>query len=50
MSKQVVIMDAVHAALNELVNARKAKTPHLSLTKQSVVNELVMKAHKREVK
>ena len=50
MSKQVVVMDSVHEALNELVKVRRAKQPHLSINKQSVVNELVIKAHKREVK
>lgn len=48
--KQVVVKDQVHKLLNELVDARRAKAPHLTTNKQSIVNDLIVKAWKREVK
>ena len=47
--KQVRVYDDVHTMLVEIVEARKKSgSPHAN--KQQVANDLIMKAHKKEVK
>ena len=47
--KQVKLNDNVDKLLNELSKNRKANLV-LNNTKQAIVHELIMKAHKKEVK
>lgn len=47
--KHVRILDEVNIMLAEIVKARK-ESGVLSVNKQSVTNELIIKAHKKEVK
>lgn len=47
--KQVKILDNVNVMLTEIVKARR-ESGVLSVNKQSVTNELIVKAYKREVK
>jgi len=47
--KQVRILDEVDVLLDEIVKARR-ESGVLSVNKQSVTNELIIKAHKKEVK
>lgn len=48
--KQVKLLAASNKQLDEIVEARRAKSPHTVTLKQNVVAELIDKAHKREVK
>ena len=48
--KQLRMIDAINDKLDALVEQRKKNAPHLSITKQSLVAELIEKAHKRECK
>ena len=47
--KQVRLLDNVHLMLEKVVEQRK-KNGKLATNKQSVVNELIMQAYKKEVK
>ena len=47
--KKVKILDGVNTMLDEIVKARR-ESGVLSVNKQSVTNELIIKAHKKEVK
>lgn len=47
--KQVKLIENVHDMLNKIVEQRK-KDGKLATNKQSVVNELVMAAYKKEIK
>ena len=47
--KQVRLLDNVHSMLEKVVEQRK-KDGKLATNKQSVVNELIMQAYKKEVK
>ena len=47
--KQVRILDDVDVMVSDIVKARR-KSGVLSVNKQSVVNDLIIKAHKKEVK
>ena len=47
--KQVRILDDVDIMLADIVKARR-ESGVLSVNKQSVTNELIIKAHKKEVK
>lgn len=47
--KQVKLIENVHDMLNKIVEQRK-KDGKLATNKQSVVNELIMSAYKKEIK
>ena len=49
MAKQVKLLDNVHSMLEKVVEERK-KQGKLATNKQSVVNELIMAAYKKECK
>ena len=49
MAKQVSV-DTVNKELDEIASKRNENTPHRKVTKQEVVADLIMKAHKRECK
>ena len=50
MAKQVKLLQATNEALDEIVNIRRKKNPHLVPSKQSIVAELIMAALKKEGK
>jgi hypothetical protein len=50
MAKQVQMIDSVNVMLDEVVNSLREKNPHAAVTKQSLVAEMIIKAHRRECK
>ncbi len=48
MAKQVKLPDSVDLYLNELVLFRNKSVHHTKWTKQALVGDLIIKAHKRE--
>lgn len=50
MATMVRILDGPEAVVIRIMKARQKKTPHIKITKQDVVNDILMQAEKWEVK
>ncbi len=48
--KQVRVIPSVNLELEKLIEFRRQQNPHLTINKQSVVADLILKATKKEVK